>query len=114
MLNPPENTATREQNDLRVLAVAPTGRDGPLICNLLASKGIECVNFPTAEAARLEMHAGAGAVILVEESLSLHDIAEWTAQIAEQPSWSDFPLIVLTVVGEVNRVCQIKALFRQP
>ena len=37
------NHVTRQENELRVLVVAPTGRDGVLICNLLASKGIPCV-----------------------------------------------------------------------
>ena len=36
-------------HDMHVLVVAPTGQDGMLICNLLTSRGIPCVNFPTAE-----------------------------------------------------------------
>jgi len=51
------------QHELRVLVVTPTGRDGPLICNLLSSKGIVCVHFQTAEAARIDLNAAAGAVI---------------------------------------------------
>jgi signal transduction histidine kinase len=113
MLNPSRDT-TSPDHDLRVLVATPTGRDGPLICNLLISKGIHCVNSPTAEMARINMNAGAGAVILAEEGLSLSDVAAWTAQIAEQPSWSDFPLILLTVAGEVDRESQKKVLFRQP
>ena len=41
------------EHDLRVLVVAPTGRDGVLICNLLASRGIQCVNSQTTEMARI-------------------------------------------------------------
>ncbi|HXB22596.1 MAG TPA: hypothetical protein VNV88_14515, partial [Candidatus Solibacter sp.] len=105
---------TSRDHDLRVLVVTPTGRDGPLICNLLTSKGIYCLNFPTAEMAQIEMNAGAGAVILAEEGLTPPDIAAWTEQIADQPSWSDFPLILLTVAGEVDRESQKRVLFRQP
>jgi signal transduction histidine kinase len=94
--------------------VAPKGRDGLLICNLLTSKGIECINSPTAEIARIDMNAGAGAAILAEEVLTLHDIAQWTTQIADQPSWSDFPLIILTVAGAVDYASQRRALFLQP
>jgi signal transduction histidine kinase len=113
MLNLSRDMTSRD-HDLRVLVVTPTGRDGPLICNLLTSKGIYCLNFPTAEMAQIEMNAGAGAVILAEEGLTPPDIAAWTEQIADQPSWSDFPLILLTVAGEVDRESQKRVLFRQP
>jgi signal transduction histidine kinase len=98
----------------RVLVFAPTGRDGPLICNLLTSKGICCAHLPTAENARLELERGAGVVVLAEEGLTLADIAEWATQIAGQPSWSDFPVILLTVTGEVDRESQRNMRSRQP
>ena len=105
---------TSAEHESRVLVFAPTGRDGPLICDLLASKGISCAHFPTAESTRLELKAGAGVVVLAEEGLTLADIAEWAEQISEQPSWSDFPLILLTLTGEVDRESQRKMLARQP
>ncbi len=95
--------ANRE-NELRVLVVAPTGRDSELICHLLASKGILCVTPPTAEAARIESDVGAGAVILAEEVLTQTDIDEWVSLIARQPSWSDLPVILLTIPGERSRL----------
>jgi signal transduction histidine kinase len=102
------------EHDLRVLVVAPTGRDGLLICNLLSSNGIQCIDSQTTEIARIGMTTGAGAVILTDEVLTLPDIAEWTAQIARQPSWSDFPLIILTIAGQVDHESQRKLLLRQP
>jgi signal transduction histidine kinase len=105
---------TNPEHDLRVLVVAPTGRDSLLICNLLSSNDIQCVNTPTTEMARMGMTIGAGAVILTDEILTLLDIAEWTAQIAKQPSWSDFPLIILTVAGQVDHESQRKLILRQP
>ncbi len=72
-----------------------------------------CVNFPTAEAARIEAQAGAGVVILAEEALATHDISQWTAQIASQPSWSDFPMIVLTASGDVDEESRRSLRFRQ-
>ena len=103
-----------QEYDLRVVVAAPSGRDGALICNLLASKGIACVNCSTAELARIEVTAGGGLVILAEEALDLHDIDQWTAQIADQASWGDFPIIVLTSRGEVNSESQRRMLARQP
>ncbi len=99
---------------MRVVVAAPSGRDGVLICNLLVSRGIACVNCATAELARIEVMAGAGAVILAEEALDLHDIGQWTALIADQPSWADFPIILLTYRGVVNSESQRRMLVRKP
>jgi len=87
----------------RVLVVAPVGQDGPLICSLLTDNGIRCVVSASSAAARSELPAGAGAVILAEEALNPAEIAAWAAEIATQPSWSDLPVIVLTVRGAVDR-----------
>lgn len=105
---------TSREDEFRVLVVAPTGRDGKLICDLLASKGISCIAVPAAVTARIESKMGAGAVILAEESLTLSGIDEWAELISEQPSWSDLTVILLTVAGEVNRESQRRMRARQP
>ena len=94
---------TNREHELRVLVAAPTGRDGELICSLLRSKNVSCVAVATAEAGRLESASGAGAVILAEEVLSATDIAAWACHVARQPSWSDLPILLLTVAGERSR-----------
>ena len=53
-------------------------------------------------------------MILAEEALDLHDISQWTAQIADQPSWADFPIIILTDRGVVNPESRKRMLIRQP
>jgi len=105
---------TSREYELRVLVIAPTGRDSELIGNLLTGKGIYCVPSPTAAMARIELKMGAGAVILAEEVLTQTDIAEWAAQLAGQPSWSDLPLILLTVGGAVDQESQRKMRALQP
>lgn len=102
------------ENELRVLVVAPTGRDGAMICELLAANGIACTSCRTSEIARMELNAEAGAIIMAEEALTLPEIAAWAAQISAQPSWSDLPLLLLTVAGAVNAENLKKALARQP
>jgi len=94
---------TNREHELRVLVVAPTGRDGELMCNLLTSKNVPCVLALTAEEGRFASKIGAGAVILAEEVLTLVEIAEWASHIARQPSWSDLPVILLTIPGERSR-----------
>jgi signal transduction histidine kinase len=105
---------TSRDHELRVLVVAPTGRDGLLICNLLASKSISCVAMPSAVTARIESKINAGAVILAEEALTLAGIDEWAELIREQPSWSDLPVILLTDSGEVDRESKRKMHAREP
>jgi len=105
---------TSQKHELRVLVVAPTGRDGLLICDLLASKSISCVAISSAVTARIEAKMNAGAVILAEEALTLAGIDEWGELITEQPSWSDLPVILLTDAGEVDRESQRKMRAREP
>jgi signal transduction histidine kinase len=105
---------TGPENELRVLVVAPTGRDSVLICNLLAGNGIACVHSATPEMALAEFGMGAGALILAEEALSLSAISQWAARILEQPSWSDFPLILLTASGGVDEENRRRMRARQP
>jgi signal transduction histidine kinase len=86
-------TAPREE---RVLVLAPTGRDGVLVCQLLAT--MEMPGFACAGAAELfaEIEAGAGAVILADEAL-LPETSDGLLRLLDgQPPWSDLPLIVFT------------------
>ncbi|HEY2121468.1 MAG TPA: hypothetical protein VGH37_19960 [Candidatus Acidoferrum sp.] len=99
---------------LRILVVAPTGKDGLLICNLLASNEIACVNYQTAEMALSELNEETGAVILAEEALTIDNLTRWKEMVANQPSWSDFPIILLTVAGEVDYQSRRNLLFRKP
>lgn len=99
--------------DLHVLVVAPTGRDAPLIAALLTKEGIECIVCSSSEEA-LERVAGSGALVVAEEVFTPSNIAAWGRKISTQSSWSDYPLIVLTVAGAVDPNSQKKMLFREP
>lgn len=99
--------------DLHVLVVAPTGRDATLISALLTKEGIECTVCSSSEEA-LERVVGSGALVVAEEVFTPSNIAAWGQKIATQSSWSDYPLIVLTVAGAVDPNSQKKMLFREP
>jgi PAS domain S-box-containing protein len=85
----------------RVLVLAPTGRDAALIAKVLDEAGIEAM--PCADATELcrQISAGAGAALLAEEALTDADgqRARLARMLAEQPPWSDLPLLVLTQQG---------------
>jgi signal transduction histidine kinase len=92
-------------DELRVILVAPSGRDGELISRILGDCNISCLVFPNSEQARAGMGTGAGAgvVIIAEEALPPSEIDLWAAQVRAQPSWSDLFFIILTIPGERSR-----------
>jgi len=53
-------------------------------------------------------------MVVAEEVFTPSNIAAWGRKIATQSSWSDYPLIVLTVAGAVDPNSQKKMLFREP
>ena len=94
--------------------VAPTGRDATLIAALLTKEGIECTVCAGAEAALARMDDAAGALVIAEDVFTPSNIPAWRTKIFAQPSWSDFPIIVLTVAGAVDPSSLRKMLVREP
>ena len=81
--------------ELRVLVHAPRGRDAAVVQSVLGADHAVTV---CAEPAQLliRLHEASAAAIVTEEALAdesfVHALAEW---LASQPSWSDYPFIVL-------------------
>ena len=101
------SAADAERDDIsrmefRVLVSAPTGRDASLIVNLLRSAGMTAEACSGYDEVEREMRCGAGAVIVAEESLREQDVERLRTFLMQQPSWSDFPLILLTKGGKVS------------
>jgi hypothetical protein len=80
---------------MRVLVLAPQGRDAPLICGVLAAAGIEAEACATVAELASRMRDGAAAALITEEALT-DGFADLADVLAGQPSWSDFPVILLT------------------
>lgn len=81
---------------LRLLVFAPFGRDAALVCKIVSEEGIACHGCPGAAELESEIGRGAGAAILAEEAITPEVIKALRHALANQPRWSDFPLIVLT------------------
>ena len=81
--------------ELRVLIHAPRGRDAAVVQSVLGSRHAGTVCADPAQLLE-RMREGAACAILTEEALGdealVHELAQW---LTEQPSWSDFPFIVL-------------------
>ena len=84
---------------LRVLVLAPTGRDAPLTVLLLKEAGFTadiCADLATLTT---EIKCGAGMAIIADEAVQTADLRELVGCLEEQPPWSDMPIILLTHRG---------------
>lgn len=82
--------------DLRVLVLAPRGRDGAVVRQVLDAHGLASQSFASLDELVKALRHGAGLAFVTEETLldddGLHELTCWLRQ---QPPWSDFPLAVL-------------------
>ncbi|MES2530300.1 MAG: ATP-binding protein, partial [Pseudomonadota bacterium] len=79
----------------RVLIHAPRGRDAAVVQRVLQDMDLRTVVCDSSEQLLSELGEGAAAAILTEESLLQLPEAPLRAWLMAQPSWSDFPFIVL-------------------
>jgi signal transduction histidine kinase len=101
-------------HDLRTIILTPTGKDGRLIADLLERQALPSqVATSVAEAGAL-IREGAGAAIVSEEAFlgdALHTLLE---ALHHQPPWSDFPVLLLTVGGQVTVESERLRALRRP
>ncbi len=83
----------------RALVLAPTGRDAAVAAAILKEAGAPVEVCDSLEALRARLDEGAGLAVVVEEALRDCDLTGLAAWIEAQPSWSDFPFLVLTRRG---------------
>jgi len=79
----------------RILLLALKGRDSAVIEQLLARAGHDCLICDSPAALACEGRQGAAIAVVTEESLLDADTTELDAWLGEQPSWSDFPFVLL-------------------
>jgi len=83
----------------RVIILAPVGRDAALTRALLERAGIRCRVCNNPDELQINLAEGGGAAVVTEEALDEQNLAELNDWIARQPSWSDFPIIMLLEPG---------------
>jgi hypothetical protein len=83
----------------RVLILAPVGRDTALTRSLLDRAGVETLGCSNLDDLQQNLLEGAGAAVITEEALIGRDTSGLVGWVAQQPSWSDFPFIVLLEPG---------------
>ena len=83
----------------RALILAPRGRDALVAADMLRETGIEatvCRDIPALVAG---LRKGAGFALVTEEALLSSDLRALHEWLGQQPEWSDFPFVLLTVRG---------------
>ncbi len=88
-------TAAAEPLEQRVLVVAPFGCDGAVVRAALSEAGIACVSCACIDEVCSEISRGAAALLLAEEAFSGEGRRRLADTLADQPAWSDLPVIVL-------------------
>jgi signal transduction histidine kinase/ActR/RegA family two-component response regulator len=85
---------------LRILIIAPLGRDAAAIAELLESHGHLVRVCSGLRDAAMQLERGAGALLLTEESLEREQLAALLSRLDRQPAWSELPVIILATAGE--------------
>lgn len=83
----------------RILVLAPTLRDAENTARILAVAGIATQACSDIDAVCAEVMEGAGALVITEETLAGGDAVRLAAFLADQPQWSDLPVIAVARGG---------------
>ena len=92
-----------ERSD-EVAILAPSGRDAVLADRILSRWGVRAVTYPSIDELAGAIRRGIGVGVIAEEVLRPHVLSELLSALGAQPPWSDLPIVVLTVEGELSRV----------
>src|SRR4051812_7310320 len=86
----------------RILLLAPTGGDAANAGTMLRAGGFDGVICRNVEDVCECAREGAGAMLLAEEALRTPSTRQLIDLLKGQPSWSDFPIIVITTGGDTT------------
>jgi signal transduction histidine kinase/DNA-binding response OmpR family regulator len=83
----------------RAVILAPTGRDAAVAAALIREAGFYANIAADLAALIHEVEAGAGLAVIADEAIKTADLRSLVKWLNEQPSWSDFPIVLLTHQG---------------
>jgi signal transduction histidine kinase/ActR/RegA family two-component response regulator len=83
----------------RVLVLMPTARDAERTVALLGEANVACTVCHNLAALCREFRAGAGAVLLTDETIKADSTGQLSEAIRDQPSWSAMPILLLAREG---------------
>jgi PAS domain S-box-containing protein len=83
----------------RAVILAPTGRDGVVAAALIKEAGFYANVCADLAALLHEIEGGAGLAVIADEAIKTADLRGLVRWLHDQPSWSDFPIVLLTHQG---------------
>jgi len=83
----------------RAVILAPTGRDATVAAALIEEAGFSAMVCGTIADLIGEIERGAGLAVIADEAVKTADLRGLVRWLNEQPSWSDFPIVLLTHQG---------------
>jgi PAS domain S-box-containing protein len=83
----------------RAVILAPIGRDAAVAAALIRAGGFYADIAGDLAALLHEIEAGAGLAVIAEEAIKTADLRGLVKWLGEQPSWSDFPIVLMTHQG---------------
>jgi signal transduction histidine kinase len=96
-------TAATDSLHEAVIVYTPTGRDAELIGTILGREGHQIQISSSIEETCEQLRGIAGVSVIAEEALPPYACQCLIDALGEQPSWSDFPIILLTSALGINR-----------
>jgi PAS domain S-box-containing protein len=84
-----------DSDQVRVLVLAPAGRDAAVTATVLAKEGLSPGICLSIDELCKQVAKGAGAAIIAEEALGPAALDLLVRNLRKQPAWSDFPLVLL-------------------
>ncbi|HXL31143.1 MAG TPA: PAS domain-containing protein, partial [Bradyrhizobium sp.] len=83
----------------RAVVLAPTGRDATVATALIREAGYHANVCGDLAALLHEIEGGAGLAVIADEAIKTADLRGLMRWLNDQPSWSDFPIVLLTHQG---------------
>ena len=99
----------RSELEMRVVILAPTGRDAFLLFQTLADANIQGEVCPHPAGLLQMLEEGAAAAMVAEEALSHSEVNGVVDWLSAQPPWSDMPFLILTSKGRASAATAQKA-----
>jgi signal transduction histidine kinase len=100
---PVDEPTPRGETPERIAMLTPTGRDAAVAARVLENAGLSTTTCADMAALCSAVGEGVGALLVAEEALSSEASAMLLAVLANQPPWSDVPVVVLTGEDELSR-----------
>jgi signal transduction histidine kinase/FixJ family two-component response regulator len=83
----------------RAVILAPSGRDAAVAAALIKEAGFYANVCSDLTSLRHEVEGGAGLAVIADEAIKTADLRGLMRWLNDQPSWSDFPIVLLTRQG---------------